>query len=92
MKHYYLIPVNNKYATNQLTVYATDYQTSTHQTRIVSATVPNLHDAFRAVDANNTYRNHIVHIISARTKWGINRQKQQLFRMRECPEMQVVHA
>ena len=92
MKHYYLIPANKRHATTQPAVYATDYQTSTHQTRIVPATVPSLHDAFRAVDANNTYRNHIVHIISARTKWGINRQKQQMLRVHGCPEMQVVRA
>lgn len=92
MKHYYLTPINDKHTANQPTVYATDYQTSTHQTRLVPAPVPNLHDAFRAVDANNTYRNHIVHIISAKTKWGINRQKRQLFRMYGCPEMRVVRA
>lgn len=78
MQRYYLIPTKANSNVFGYPVLATDYHNSTHDTRVMPITVPNYHEAYRYPNPSNTYRNHNIHVISAHTKWGIQRLKKRI--------------
>lgn len=91
-KHYYLVPQVRELNGFGYPVYATDYRTSTHETRVLPITVPNYHNAYRCPKPNNTYRNHEIHVISAHTKHGIQRWQHKLDHKYGLYSTRVIHA
>lgn len=92
MKRYYLTPYDTEITLTGVPVYAVDYHTSMYRECLEVVHVPHYHNAHRYVTAADSYRNHVPHILSAVTRWGLKRLRRQIYRQFGVCSFHVIRA